>query len=207
MRLQAEVPLGVVEDVLYHLFCIQAGTGLEEMPGCFQTGVFRQVLSCIDHFDLIYMCVSLKGNPFGEQVTQSMPSGNGFVPLVSMQIYFPAMCSRSIKVRSIRSEGSPPVKITTFEGKAEIACKNIFIRHQDPFLVSGITKTAFQVASGEADENGRRTRMETFSLETVEYLVNLSHRLPCFLLIPELLLCSRWEAGRISTGRYSRLSG
>lgn len=122
MRLQAEVPLGVVEDVLYHLFCIQAGTGLEEMPGCFQTGVFRQVLSCIDHFDLIYMCQP-QGNPFGEQVTQSMPSGNGFVPLVSMQIYFPAMCSRSIKVWSIQSEGSPPVKITTFEGKAEIACK------------------------------------------------------------------------------------
>ena len=63
VRLQAEVPLGVVEDVLYHLFCIQAGTGLEEMPGCFQTGVFRQVLSCIDHFDLIYMCQP-QGKPF-----------------------------------------------------------------------------------------------------------------------------------------------
>ena len=63
VRLQAEAPLGVVEDVLYHLFCIQAGTGLEEMPGCFQTGVFHQVLSCIDHFDLIYMCQP-QGKPF-----------------------------------------------------------------------------------------------------------------------------------------------
>ena len=163
VRLQAEAPLGVVEDVLYHLFCIQAGTGLEEMPGCFQTGVFRQVLSCIDHFDLIYMCQP-QGKPFsGKQVTQSMPFGNGFVPLVSMQMYFPARCSRSIKAWSIQSEGSPPVKITTFEGKAEIARKISSSDIKIPSSCRVSQKTAFQVASGEADENGRCARMEAFS--------------------------------------------
>ena len=71
----------------------------------------------------------------------------------------------------------------------------------------GIAKAAFQVASGEADEDGRRPCMEAFTLKAVEYLVNLFHRSPCFLLIPELLLYGRRGAGRISTGRYSRLSG
>lgn len=42
--------------------------------------------------------------------------------------------------------------------------------------MASIAKAAFQVASGETDEDGRRARMEAFTLKAVENLVNLSHR-------------------------------
>ena len=44
----------------------------------------------------------------GEQVTQSILSGNGCVPLVSIQTYFPIRCRRSTNSLSIQSEGSHP---------------------------------------------------------------------------------------------------
>lgn len=52
----------------------------------------------------------------GEQVTQSILSGNGCVPLVSIQTYFPIRCRRSTNSLSIQSEGSPPVSITVLAG-------------------------------------------------------------------------------------------
>ena len=55
----------------------------------------------------------------GEQVTQSMPSGKGRVPLVSIQICFPASRKRDISALSIHRLGSPPVRITIRAGKED----------------------------------------------------------------------------------------
>ena len=150
------------------------------------------------------MCDSRKGAPFGEQVTQSMPSGNGFVPLVSMQIYFPALCNRSMNVWSIQSEGSPPVKIMTFEGKTEIVCKISSSDIRIPSSCRVSQKLHFRL---HPEKRTKTAGVEAFALKTVEYFVNLSHRSLCLLLIPALLLYSIRGVGRISTGRYFRLSG
>ena len=44
-----------------------------------------------------------------------------------------------------------------------------------------ITKEALQVATGKTDKDSRGTRMVSFSLQTVEYLINLPHRRQCLI--------------------------
>ena len=53
---------------------------------------------------------------FGEQVTQSIPSGSGWVPLVSMQIGMPVVCRAVKRASSTCKAGSPPVRMMRGEG-------------------------------------------------------------------------------------------
>ena len=47
-----------------------------------------------------------------------------------------------------------------------------------------ITEGALQVATGKTDKDSRGTRMVSFSLQTVEYLINLPHRRQCLIPTP-----------------------
>jgi hypothetical protein len=51
-----------------------------------------------------------------------------------------------------------------------------------------ITKEALQVATGKTDKDNRGTRMVSFSLQTVEYLINLPHRRQCLFRLLHLYL-------------------
>lgn len=55
MRLQAQAPFRMAEDVVDDGLCVLAGTGLEEMPPGFQAAVCGQVLSCVHHFHFVYV--------------------------------------------------------------------------------------------------------------------------------------------------------
>ena len=59
------------------------------MVPCGDFGVCGQVLPGINHLYLVDSFQYHRAFSLGEQVTQSMPSGKGRVPLVSIQICFP----------------------------------------------------------------------------------------------------------------------
>ena len=62
--------------------------------------------------------------------------------------------------------------------------QNLLIGHQSPLLMLRITKGALQVTTGKTDKDSRGTRMVSFSLQTVEYLINLPHRRQCLIPTP-----------------------
>ena len=61
--------------------------------------------------------------------------------------------------------------------------QQFLIAHHLPFLVPGIAEITFQVTSGKTDKHRRRSHMESFALQAVEYFINLSHKPPYSLPI------------------------
>ena len=183
MRLQAQSPRRVGKDVANHLGRVLARAGLKEVIGGGKGGVSLQRLPGIDHFQLVH-------SADGQRCALLRRAGD---PIYAIgQCVCAVGLDANILARRMQAahEGLvyPQRRLSAREdyhaaGVDAYSGHDLIVAHQLALFVACVAEGAAQVAARETDEYGGCTRVVTLALQAVEYLVNLSHRWPCFLLI------------------------
>lgn len=106
----------MLHDTCHCFRSITTRTGLQKEIFSRKQFIDSNVLTFINDLHLIHAGNSQLRSLLGRTRHPINILGNGFVPFVSIQTYFPAWCKQSIKISSIQREGSPPVRITVTAG-------------------------------------------------------------------------------------------
>ena len=192
MHLQREPPAGILHDSLHArgkvglaLRCIFTIAGLQEAVFGFNFVVNMEVLSTIDHFELV-----AAGEHAG-LIVAALKTG--------LRRERHPIQRRRQRARAVRLNGHPfarPLLQCTHEGivhkQRRLAARehhhrririsvhlvnNVGQRHHPALLVLRVAKDTVQVAPAEAHKHRGRAAMVALALQGVEYLVDLVHLL------------------------------
>lgn len=145
MRLQAQAPFRMAEDVVDDGLCVLAGTGLEEMPPGFQAAVCGQVLSCVHHFYFVYVREAY-GRLFGRTGDPVDAIGQRMRPVCFDADVFPRFV-QAVDERLVNPKRRFAARQHHKVGRiGRDGFQNRLVGHECARFVPGVAKTAFQVA-------------------------------------------------------------
>lgn len=190
VRLQGERPFRVVEAILNGFGCeagvfgsVASVAGLEIAVARLDVGILGNGTAVINHFQFVAVGqLGLGGTASGEvrifggegdpiQIVGNAVRAVGFnrdVVASSMELV------NEIAGHEERRLASRENHLAC--GKRADGGEDFLLAHQLVRLVFGVAEGAAQVAAREADENARRTCIETFSLEGIENFVDGKHK-------------------------------
>ena len=170
------------------LFRILNETGLQETMFGLNPIVLRQILTEINHFQLVairqytgFQVTTFesgfrrKSHPIQivRQGSRSIGFNGNHLTRLLLQFSYKSLIDEKRRLASRQhNQRSDWILIDCIH--------NLLQRHHLPCLMLCVTKRTAQVATAEAHEDGRRSAMVAFALQGVEYFVNLIHGLRDF---------------------------
>lgn len=176
MRLQAQPPARMLHHASYGCSRVDTGTGLKkEMLGR-QLLVNRYILTFVDHFHFVHAIHVQPSTWFGRTSHPVDSSRKRFCTVRLNADIFPC-CVETVNKGIVYPERG----FTTREnhGRSRVLVyfrQNLIIGHHPARFVLRIAETAREVATGEADKDGRCTSMIPLALQAIKDFVNLPHR-------------------------------
>lgn len=186
MRLQTEPPPWVLHHAGHRLGSVAARTWLQEEMRGGQALVLCQVLPLVHHLHLVDMLQPQLSALLGRAGHPVYAFGQG---ACAVGLYADVLaCAVQ---HGYKTAVYPQRRLSA--GEYHHACRvflhfgqDVIVAHHGAAFVLCVAEGTLEVAPRKAHKHRGRAGVETFALQAVENLVNLSHTLQCFLPTPAL---------------------